>query len=174
MSAIQRQLETIHSPQQRERLKAQLRSIEARLQGKFDMPKNKSMKEKGLSTRRQGYYEQFQWKEVQENRENLERQAARIRQTIEKGTGQPLSKAERAVAEKRRAENEAFLRKNLTPNNLYYAKPGTPEFEHGKKVCKRETSPEIQRVKDQYVRDTRALDPDNDARNLVERLRPSS
>ena len=144
------------------------------MQGRMEMPRHKGIKEKGLTSRRQGYYEQFNWNEVKENQEYLKREADRIKKTLEKGTAPPLSKAERMAAEKRRAENEAYLKKNLTPTNLYHAKPGTPEFEKGKKVCKHEISSEVQRAKDEYVRDTRALDPDNDARNLVERLRPNS
>jgi hypothetical protein len=175
MSAILRRPATpIHSPRERERLQTQLKHLENRLQGQLDMPTNRAIKEKGITSRRKGFYEQFMWKDVKENQEILKRQIARAKETLSRGQPRPLSRTERAQVEKQRQMDAEFLKKNLTPKQLYYAKPNTPEFNQGKKVCRREISAEIQSVKDRYIQATRRLDPDNDSRDLIESLRPGS
>lgn len=175
MSAIySRPAQPIHSPRERERLQNQLKHLENRLEGKIAMPTNKAIKEKGLTARRKGFYEQFQWKDVQENQVILKRQIERAKQILARGQPRPLSRSERANVEKQRQMDAEFLKKNLTPKQLYYAKANTPEFNQGKKVCKREISSEIQSVKDRYIQATRRLDPDNDQRDLIEQLRPGS
>ncbi len=175
MSAIsKRPSPPIHSPRERERLQTQLRHLEGRLDGQIVMPTHKGIKETGISSRRQGRYEQHMWKDVQENKQILQRQIARVKLTLERGMPQSLSRAQRTEAEKQRVEDAEFLKKNMTPKNLYYARPNTPEFNQGKRVCKREISPEIQRIKDRYIQNSRRLDPDNEARDLIERLRPNS
>lgn len=172
-SANLRRPNQILSLRDRERLKAQVKSIEARMQGQIDMPRNKNMKEKGMSSRKQGYYAQFQWKQAQESQRLLENQLKRTRGTLERGTPTPLDKKERMVREKQRQEDIEFLRKNLTPTKLYFAKSGTEEFEQGKRAFTRENTPAIQRVKDRLIQNTRALDPDSVDRGLVDKLRPS-
>ena len=111
---------------------------------------------------------------VQENKQILDRQIERMKETLKRGEPRSLSKTERSAAEKQRQQDAEFLKKNMTPRELYYAKPNTPDFNKAKKVCRQEMTPEVQRVKDRYIQTTRALDPDDDSRDLIERLRPSS
>jgi len=174
MSAIMNRNNRVFSPQERERLQKQLRSLEARMLNKFDMPTNKNIKEQGLSDHRRGFMERFSWSQAKEDPAILKRQYERVKKALDAGMPHDLNKRERSKRDEQLKQDEEFLRRNMTPRNIYFAKPGTPEFEMGKKACKREMAPDIERVKQRYVQNIRLLDPDNAERNLVERLRPSS
>ncbi len=144
------------------------------MRGQIVMPQHKGMKDGKMTSRKQGYYEQFQWKQAKEDQDLLKRQHEKTRRTLERGTPPPLDKNERALREKQLREDTEYLKRHLTPTKLYFAKTGTAEFEQGKKAFSRENTPGIQRVKDRLIQNTRALDPDSVDRNLVDKLRPSS
>jgi hypothetical protein len=172
MSAtIKSRRQTILSPRDRERLRNEAKSLERRLAGSLEIPKHRGIKEDGPSTRRQGYLEQFMREDVKEDQKILKERLARVNQALTVGSPPPLSKTDRAKREKEAAEQREWLRKNMAPRSLYYAKPNTPEFEQGKKAAAVEFQPEFQRVAENYVQNLRALDPDNTDRNHIEKLR---
>jgi hypothetical protein len=169
-----RQPATIMSPRDRERLSKELRQLQARMNGQLVIPTHKRATDAGLTDRKKGYYEQFLWRDVKEEDKYLRVRYERVKKALARGEAPNLSRKDRVSREAQMKADEEFLKKNMTPRTLYYAKPQTPEFEQGKKACAVEMSPQVQRIKDRYVQNRRALDPDNADRNIVERLRPTS
>ena len=162
------------SPQERERLQRQVDSLEASLRGQFEVPRNRRIQESGLSEHKKGYFNQFMRDDVREDKSIIEARLKRVKQVLERGTPQPLSRSERAKADKQMQEDREWLKRNLASQQLFHAKRGTPEFERGMQAVARERDPRFQRVADRYIQNLRRLDPNNVERNHLERLRPSS
>lgn len=160
------------SPRERERLRNEERSLQAQLQGRIVVSKNKRINETGLSDRKKGYFEQFLRDDVKEDKTLIKRRLDRVRHVLTQGTPQPLNRAERAKAEKQMEADREWLKKNMTPRELYYAKYNSPEFDKAKQAASRELKPTFQKVANRYVQTVRTLDPENEERNLLEKLRP--
>ncbi len=163
----------ILSPFERARLKDQIRVTEGRMQGHIDVPTNASINEQGLAERRRGYMERHMRTDISEDKALLKKNLDHLKRTLERGTPPSLSRDQRAKLEKQMAEDREFLKKNMTPKALYYAKANSPEFETAKQAVSREFKPDFQARAERFIQAKRALDPDDVERNNIEKLRPT-
>lgn len=160
----------ILSVSDRDRLKRRLDEVQRSLKGELVVPTRPG---EGLSERRMGRYAQFMDKSVREDPGILIKEQKRLERVLRNGSPDSLSKAKRIALERKVAEQREWLRKRMTPRQLYYAGYNSPDFERAKKsIAANDNSPEFQRVADDYKNSMRQLDPDNSDASNIERLRP--
>lgn len=161
----------ILSVSDRGRLRRRLDEINRSLKGELVIPTRPG---EGLSERRMGRYAQFMDKSVREEHpEWMQQEKKRLERVLSNGSPDSLSKAKRIALERKTNRQREWLKRNMTPRELYYAKYKDPNFEKAKKsITANDNSPAFQRVADEFKNSMRQLDPDNPDASNIERLRP--
>ena len=162
------------SPREREHIRNRLVENKARLEGHIVVAKNRATGNEGMDPRRMGRMAQFIDDNVHEDLSNVAAKVRRDEQLLKDFGPKPVSKRERPAMERRVEENRAWLATHMCPKSLYYLKADHPDFGRAKAAADQEHSAEYMRRADEFKRDMRRIDPDNDQASNLERLRPQS
>lgn len=163
----------ILSVRDRQRIDRQIEEKKRELRGELVIPSHPNGKPEGMSERRMGRYSQFIDQTFQPDKGLIQKQIKHLEKVRSNGSPDSLSKAQRAALEKQVIRDREFLKSRMCPRGLMHVKANSPDFSKSKEACRREFTPEYQKVASRYKNSMRQLDQDDPEASNLERIRPN-